>query len=203
MNIPAAIGLIVLCHPIIALLFGHGAFSAEDVAKTAPALAAYALGLPAYVAGKVFTTTFFAKADTKTPVKVGVFIIAINLLLNLILMQWISHVGLALATSLSAYIQTLWLAYLLYKRDSFEVNMKLLKFISLTLCISLIMGGLIYYLSPVGLTAITHVFNVTSTRQMPSFVKELCEVLCGIFIGLGVYFVTSYYTKTLAYLKNA
>ncbi len=71
LTLPAAVALFVIPYPIIAVLFERGAFSAADTAATAPALAAYAVGLPAFVAIKVLQPAFFAREDTRTPMWAG------------------------------------------------------------------------------------------------------------------------------------
>ncbi len=117
LSIPAAFGLCMLSHDIIELFYGHGRFSAEDVHQTAPTLFAYAIGLPAYVLSKIYSTTFFAYKDTKTPLKVTLFSIGLNFLLNLGLMLILNHVGLALATSISSWISVLVFRFLLIKKN--------------------------------------------------------------------------------------
>jgi putative peptidoglycan lipid II flippase len=71
LTLPAAAGLALVAAPIIGVLFQHGAFTALDTQKTAAALAAFALGLPAYVLIKVLTPGFHARSDTRTPVRVA------------------------------------------------------------------------------------------------------------------------------------
>ncbi len=123
-TLPAALGLILLAHPIIDLIYG---LPAQESAATAQALAAFAIGIPAYVLNKVFITGFFARQDTKTPVKIACFCICINLILNLILMQWLAHVGLALSTSLSAWLNTVLLCLWLHHRKWFTFPWDLAK----------------------------------------------------------------------------
>jgi putative peptidoglycan lipid II flippase len=116
LTVPAALALIVLAWPIIHVLFEHGAFGPDDTLKTSWALAAYAAGLPAYVLIKVLAPGFFAREDTKTPVKVALGCLAANLVFVLILMWPLAHVGIALATALSAWLNAGLLAWLL-RRD--------------------------------------------------------------------------------------
>ena len=106
----------MLAWPIIHVLFEHGAFGPDDTLKTSRALAAYAAGLPAYVLIKVLAPGFFAREDTRTPVKVALGCLAANLVLVLILMWPLAHVGIALATALSAWLNAVLLAWLL-RRD--------------------------------------------------------------------------------------
>jgi putative peptidoglycan lipid II flippase len=102
----------VLSGPIIAALFQRGAFGPAETDATAAALAAYALGLPAYVLVKVLTPGFFARQDTKTPVKIAVTALLTNIGLILVLIGPLAHVGIALATTLSNWLN----AGLLYRR---------------------------------------------------------------------------------------
>ena len=88
--------------PIMYTLFGRGAFDVHSAHLSAQSLAAYALGLPAYVLLKVLAPAFFARGDTSTPVKVGMATLALNFALNLALMIPLQHVGPPLATSLAA-----------------------------------------------------------------------------------------------------
>jgi putative peptidoglycan lipid II flippase len=122
LTLPAAMALSVLATPILAVLFQRGAFSAADTAATALALAAYAAGLPAFVLVKVLAPAFFARHDTKTPVKVAVVSMVANLCLTLGLMQFLAHVGIALATTAAGWINALTLLGLLIRRGHFRFD---------------------------------------------------------------------------------
>ena len=122
LTLPAAVGLAVLATPILSVLFQHGAFGAADTAATAAALAAYALGLPAFVLVRVLAPAFFARHDTATPVKVAVAAMATNLCLTLVLMQFLAHVGIALATTAAGWVNALALLALLIRRRAFPVR---------------------------------------------------------------------------------
>jgi putative peptidoglycan lipid II flippase len=104
LTVPAAAALIALCQPIVSVLFERGAFGAEASRATGAALAAYALGLPAYVLIKVLTPGFFAREDTRTPVKIAIVCLIGNVIVALSLIWWLAHVGIALATALSAWL---------------------------------------------------------------------------------------------------
>ncbi|MBX9806035.1 MAG: murein biosynthesis integral membrane protein MurJ [Alphaproteobacteria bacterium] len=119
LTIPAALGLVLLSYPIIDLIYG---LEGDQVTATAAALAAFATGIPAYVFSKVFATGFFARQDTKTPVKIAVISIVCNLFLNLILMGPFSHVGLAMATSIAAWVNAGLLLLVLHRRGWFSLN---------------------------------------------------------------------------------
>ncbi len=120
LTLPAALALSVAGGPIMSVLFARGAFDAMAAAKSAQALAAYAVGLPAYVLAKVFAPGFFARGDTATPVKIGLVAVALNLVLNLAFMRPLGHIGPPLATSIAAAFNAAALAVLLYWRGYFR-----------------------------------------------------------------------------------
>jgi putative peptidoglycan lipid II flippase len=122
LTLPAAVALAVLAGPIFAVLFQRGAFTPADTAATAAALAAYAAGLPAFVLVKVLAPAFFARHDTKTPVKVAVSAMAVNLVLTLALMRVLAHVGIALATTCAGWVNALTLLALLVRRGHFRLD---------------------------------------------------------------------------------
>ncbi len=125
LTLPAALALAVSGRPIMMVLFGHGAFDATSALLSSQSLAAYALGLPAFVLLKVLVPAFFAHADTSTPVRVGLIAIALNLALNLAFMVPLQHVGPALATSISAIFNVVTLAILLARRGHLAIDPRL------------------------------------------------------------------------------
>ncbi len=116
LTLPAALALLAVAWPIVAVLFMRGQFTAVEAEATAAALAAFAPGLPAYVLVKVFTPAFFAREDTATPVKVAAVAMVANIAFMLVLMGPLAHVGIALATSASAWVNAGLLAWLLKRR---------------------------------------------------------------------------------------
>ncbi len=102
--IPAAAALIVLAEPTINILFQHGKFGALQTEMTAKAVIAYAIGLPAYVLVKALAPNFFARGDTKTPVKYSMVVLLTNLTFAVILMKPFGHVGIATATTIAAFV---------------------------------------------------------------------------------------------------
>ncbi len=107
-GVPAAVGLAILAGPMMATLFQSDVFDAQDVAMAQRSLVAYALGLQAFILIKVLAPGFYARQDTRTPVRIGVIAMVANMGLNLMLIVPLQHAGLALATSLSAYLNA-WL----------------------------------------------------------------------------------------------
>ncbi len=123
--LPAAFAMAVIAMPIVSALFERGAFGEAAASATAAALVAYAVGLPAFVLVKTLTPGFFARGDTATPVKVGFAIVALNLVLNLALTPFLAHVGIALATSLAAWVNVAVLGWLLLRRRGLVLDRRL------------------------------------------------------------------------------
>jgi putative peptidoglycan lipid II flippase len=125
LTLPAAVALIVSAYPVMWTLFGRGAFSPESARLSAQALAAYALGLPAFVLVKVLAPGFFARGDTATPVKVGVAAVALNLALNVAFMVPLQQIGPALATSLAAIFNVCGLGVMLARHGLLRTDAQL------------------------------------------------------------------------------
>jgi putative peptidoglycan lipid II flippase len=104
LTLPAATALVVLAEPLVATLFHYGAMGDADVRAAAMALRAYALGLIGFTGVKILAPGFFARQDTRTPVRIALVAMAVNLVLNLALILPLAHVGLALATSVAALV---------------------------------------------------------------------------------------------------
>src|SRR5690554_4069878 len=110
-GLPAAVALALLAEPLIATLFHYGEVTDRDVAMSAQSLRAYSAGLLAFMLIKVLAPGFFSREDTKTPVKIGVIAMVANMAFNLALIVPLAHAGLALATSMSAWLN----GYLLWR----------------------------------------------------------------------------------------
>ena len=143
LTVPAAAALVVIAGPVISVLFQRGAFGAAEAQATAAALTAYATGLPAYVLIKALTPGYFARGDTKTPVKIAAATTVVNLLLNLALMGPFLHVGIAIATAISSWLNASLLAYILYRRGQFAIDDRLKRRLPLILLASAGMAGVL------------------------------------------------------------
>ncbi len=141
LTLPAAAAMIVMPGPIIRVMFEHGAFTAADGAATAAALAAFASGLPAYVGTKVFTPGFHARVDTRTPVKIAGLAMLTNVALAGSLIWPLGHVGVALATALSAWLNVALLGLVLYRRGDFAPDATLRRRLSRLVPAVLLMAG--------------------------------------------------------------
>lgn len=107
-SIPAMFGLIMLANPIIHIIYERGAFSTKDTVDTSCALTAFAFGLPAFILAKILTPIFYANLDTKTPYKITLYSLGINTLINFLLLIPLEHFGIAIGSSIAAWINV-WL----------------------------------------------------------------------------------------------
>jgi len=145
LTVPAAIALVVIPEPIISVLFERGAFGADASEATAAALMAYAIGLPAYVGIRVFTPGFFAREDTATPVRIAAVSIIVNVVLNLWLINYFAHVGIALASSISAWLNVILLVIFLSRRGHYKVDRRLVMRIGGILGASTVMAAVLWF----------------------------------------------------------
>lgn len=115
-NVPAAVGLMLLSEPIVRLLFQRGQFHPSDTALMTPILAIYAAGLPFLSFTNLALRGFYAVKDTVTPVRAAALSFVVNLVLSVVLMQWFSTAGLALASNLAVVAQAWYLQTRLTRR---------------------------------------------------------------------------------------
>lgn len=120
LGIPALAGLIVLAEPIISVLYLRGEFTLIDLQRVVAGLTAYSCGLVSFMLIKVLAPGFYARQDTKTPVKIGIKAMVANMLFNLMLAPWLGYVGLALATACSASLNAFWLYSALKKEGIYH-----------------------------------------------------------------------------------
>lgn len=147
LTLPAALAFIVISSEIVTVLFQRGAFNADDTASTAGALMAFSAGLPAYVLIKVLIPGYFARKDTKTPVKIALACLILNFIVNIVLMQYLSHVGLALGTAIAAWVNVFLLYRGLVTRDYFIADARLKQRLSATAGAALAMTALLFGLA--------------------------------------------------------
>jgi len=143
-GLPAAVGLGVLALPLTSTLFYHGAFSQKDAIATSECLLAYSVGILGFMAAKVLASGFYAKQDLKTPVRIAIFCMILNIVLNAAFIKHFHHMGLALATAIAALANTFLLAYTLQKRGLFRIQNELL-FFTRVIIACLGMGVCVWY----------------------------------------------------------
>ncbi|GHE79850.1 murein biosynthesis integral membrane protein MurJ [Thalassotalea profundi] len=177
---PALAGLMVLAQPIIMVLFMRGEFTSYEVTQVSFALFAYLSGLLSFMFIKILAPGYYARQDTKTPVKIAIKAMVANMAFNLMLAPFLGYVGLALATSMSATLN----AYLLYhglKTNSiFQLSKKTKVFIVKIVLAAGLMAAIVYWLSPE--------FNVwLQLTVLEQLIKLFYCILAGVvsyFIGL-------------------
>jgi putative peptidoglycan lipid II flippase len=118
--VPSSVALLVFNVPLVATLFHYGAFKDSDVSQVALALAGYGAGLVGLVAIKVLAPGFYASQDMRTPVRIAVVVLVITQLMNIALVPWLKHAGLALSIGLGALINAAWLLLGLIRRGSYK-----------------------------------------------------------------------------------
>ncbi|MES2099986.1 MAG: murein biosynthesis integral membrane protein MurJ [Pseudomonadota bacterium] len=107
--LPCAVALLVFPKALLAVLFQRGAFDAAAVQQTAVALMGYGVGLMGLVGVKILAPGYYARQDTRTPVKIAIVVLVLTQVMNAIFVPFIGHAGLALSVSLGAMINAFWL----------------------------------------------------------------------------------------------
>lgn len=147
LTLPATAALIVCGVPIAAALFQHGKFGADDTIFTAQALAAFSVGLPSYILVKVLTPGFYARSDTRTPVRYATISMVVNLLLNLALIVPLRHMGPPLATAIASTVNVVLLYRTLARRGQFVADAQLRRRAPRLLIAALAMGAAMFFLN--------------------------------------------------------
>lgn len=191
LTLPAAFALAVIPHEVVRVLFERGEFTSEDVPYTAEALRIFALGLPAFVLIKVFSPAYFARHDTKTPMRFAVWSLGANTLGSIGLfflfreLGWMPHLGIAVATTLGGWLNALLLWRGLQAQGNFVSDERLLSSLPRIVLSAVVMS--------VALRAGVHWLDPWLTEAhgiMPRF--SALAVL--ITLGALVYFLTAQLT---------
>lgn len=180
-GLPATVALILLAGPLLATLFQYGEFTAHDVSMASLSLMAYAVGLLAFMVIKVLNPGFYARQDTRTPVKIGVIAMVVNMVLNVILIFPLAHAGLALATSLSSCLNAGVLLYLLWRRDIYRPPRGWLSFSIRLLLATSLMGGLLW----IGIGELTTWITASAQER----ILHLAWLIAG---GFAVYLIAMF-----------
>jgi len=145
LTVPAAVGIAVLAEPITAVVFEHGRFTPADRHAVAVALLAFSFGLPAYVLNKALTPGFFGRHDTRTPVIASTIAVALNLAINVALMHSMGHVGIAIGTSVSAWLNASLLSFILRRRGHLQADARLIRRLPRIVLASIFMGAALWW----------------------------------------------------------
>ena len=183
LGIPAGFALFCMANLIIEILFQRGEFTAEDTIQVASALKIYAIALPFFIFSKILQSVFYAKKDTKTPMKNALYCLCINASLSLCLVFFIGANGIAIATTVAAIFATISLFLKLLKEKVFvfsdKLQIKLLK----TIYISILMMITIY--------SFDSLFNNFNIIPLIRLILLSC-------IGGGLFFVLSFLLKVIS-----
>lgn len=144
-SVPAAVALAVLAFPLVATIFHYGAFGDNDVRMASRSLVAFSAGLVAFVLVKVLAPGFYARQNTRTPVRAGVIAMIVNALASLALVLPMAHVGLALATSIAGFVNSAVLFLELRKENIFRPETGWVSYLVRVVVAAAIMGGVIGY----------------------------------------------------------
>jgi len=180
----ATVGLILLAGPLLTTLFQHGEFGPHDVRMATLSLMAFGAGLPAFILVKVLAPGFYARQDTRTPVRIGIYAMVANMALNLglvvpmVLAGWEGpHAGLALATALSAWLNAGLLFHHLRRDGVYHAQPGWGRLVGQVAAAALVMGVLLWW----GLGDLAHWSAMNSTQRVG-------ELLLWVPAGAAVYF---------------
>lgn len=177
LTLPFVALFIAASAPVVAALFGRGAFDAKAVAGSAAALEAYAIGLPAIVALRCVVPAFHASGDTATPVKALAVATLANLCLKFALIGPYAHAGLAFATSIGAWVNLILLIILLRRRDGFAADRRFwINLVTLTLATGVAVLAVRWSLGPAA----------TVHGYIPAF-PDLAPVVVIGLVGFAAY----------------
>ncbi|WP_026146999.1 murein biosynthesis integral membrane protein MurJ [Methylomonas sp. MK1] len=144
-GLPATLGLTLLAEPLLSTLFQYNEFGSDDVRMSGKSLMAYALGLLAFMLIKILVPGFTSRQDTQTPMRFGMYSIVANIVLSLLLAFPFAHAGIALATTLSAYLNALLLLLRLLKTRTYRPSEQWLSYILRIVAANAVMSGFLYY----------------------------------------------------------
>lgn len=200
-TIPATVGLIVLAKPIVEIAFQRGEFDATATLMTSQALIFYSLGLVAMALRLLITRVYYSLQDTKTPMINGAISVGFNIFLNLILVQYMGHAGLAFATSIATTIATILMFYGLKKKIGSLGTLSYIKCGLKAGLASAIMGIVAYvvYHGLYGILGASKLYNLISLLVAVGLAVIVYGVLCYLF---GIEEVRDIVDKVINKLKS-
>lgn len=184
LTLPAAVALAVIPYELVSGLFERGAFKASDTVRTAAALQIFAFGLPAFVLIKIFSPAYFAREDTKTPMRYAVIGLTANTLGSIALffwfrsLGWMPHLGIALATTIGGWLNAGLLWRTLSRKGEFKADARLQQNIPLIVIAAALMGAALWVFAR---------YAVPWLWDGDGFVSESSSLFSLIATGLIVY----------------
>jgi putative peptidoglycan lipid II flippase len=176
---PAALALVLLAQPLVAVLFHYGKFSVNDVAMTQAAVSTYALGLIGFSLIKILAPAFYAQQNIKTPVKIAIAVLIVGQIANVFTVPWLGHAGLALSISIGALLNAGLLYWGLRRSKRFATHKGWLKYAAQLLLGLGAMGVWLWWAA--------QQFNWLALQATPLL---RCAYLLGVCaVGAGLYFL--------------
>ncbi|HHW60577.1 MAG TPA: murein biosynthesis integral membrane protein MurJ [Syntrophomonadaceae bacterium] len=176
-TIPAAVGLFILSEPVVRLLFEHGVFDARSTQMTVFALRFYMLAMVSQGAYTVMNRTFFAMQDTKTPVKISMVDVAVNLTMSLLLIGTLQHGGLALGTSIGTTVNMVLVYIFLRRRIQTLPEKRLALTLGKIILASAIMGAGVYFFA----------LELGMMLDLSRLYNQLIHVISSVVFGIVLY----------------
>lgn len=181
--LPAAAALFVMPETLIGALFERGEFEAVDTRNAAAVLMGYAIGIPAYIAVKVFSTAYWSQQDTMSPVKISIMTTGLNICLSLILIWPFGVAGIAIATGLVGWFQLGMLYHGLRKHDTMQFDKRFKGVIAKIIFSTFVMASIL-------LVVDTYISGLSVEGEMGRIISLLGLVLLGL-ITYGVSVITT------------
>lgn len=184
LGVPAMVGIAILAQPMLVVLFMRGEFLFSDVQAASYSLWAFNGGLLSFMLIKILANGYYARQDTKTPVKIGIIAMISNMGFNLLAIPF-SYVGLAIASAMSATLN----AYLLYrgltKADVYHFSKQSAVFFLKVLCAALVMGTVVWHYTP-PIEHWQHMSFLTRTHWLGWLIGLAAMVYVGALLLLGI-----------------
>ncbi len=176
--IPLTVGIMIYRTDIIKIIYERGEFTRESTLMTSSTLLFYSIGILGSGFVEIMNKSFYAKQDTKSPLKVGIIVIILNIALSIIFGKVMSYNGLALATSLSTIINAVILIIMANKKEEGIINKDVIKSIFKMLLCSIIMGVVVFYTNKILLKSLNE-----------GFLNDVIRIMIGAILGIMVYMV--------------
>ncbi|MGO1369365.1 murein biosynthesis integral membrane protein MurJ [Senegalia sp. (in: firmicutes)] len=184
-TIPAAIGIMILARPIVEVAYQRGAFDTNDTLMTYTALVFYTPGIIGISIRNLLSRVYYSLQDTKTPMINGIIAVSLNIILNMILVRYMDHRGLALATSLSSIIAMLLLFFSLKKKiKNINVKLKLITFVKISFS-AFIMG---IFINPI----YTYFYQIIKINDL---INNVITLVITISLSVCIYIIASLFIK--------
>jgi putative peptidoglycan lipid II flippase len=190
LTIPAAIALMAIPVPILHTVFEHGAFKNADTLAVAPAVLVFAMGLPAYAMTKVFQPGFYAREDTRTPMRFAIVSVVANIAGSIVLSRYFSHVGIAMGSTLAAWLNAAMLGMTLAQRGFYKPDDRLKRKLPRIVFSSLVMGAILF----LGLWLLEANFAETAR-----FMASLWGLLALVLGGIASYFALAHFSSAMTF----